>query len=227
MVLLGTFKLELEELLEAIHFWTELAVQLVATDSAQVVTTAFEEGILEVVASRLCRWRLTGASTLVDLDERLFLGRREFAILFPLPFEEVEVIDEFVEETRSVLLVKAKCPKQHEEAEATLACNTSARGDVLARLLLDIEFDPFAAVGVNGAGDELMLGEVTQAVALARLEDDARRADELTYDHTLGAVDHEGAATVIIGKSPMKTVCSLISPVLEFMKRARTKIGAL
>ena len=32
--------------------------------------------------------------------------------------------------------------------------------------------------------------------------------------------------SVIIGKSPMKTVCSLISPVEAFMKRARTKIGA-
>jgi hypothetical protein len=32
--------------------------------------------------------------------------------------------------------------------------------------------------------------------------------------------------SVIMGKSPMKTVCSLISPVLAFMNRARTKIGA-
>ena len=32
--------------------------------------------------------------------------------------------------------------------------------------------------------------------------------------------------SVIIGKSPMKTVCSLISPVFWFMNRARTKIGA-
>ena len=32
--------------------------------------------------------------------------------------------------------------------------------------------------------------------------------------------------SVIIGKSPMKTVCSLISPVFRFMNRARTKIGA-
>src|SRR5271167_3125617 len=30
---------------------------------------------------------------------------------------------------------------------------------------------------------------------------------------------------VIIGKSPMKTVCSLISPVEAFMNRARTEIG--
>ena len=32
--------------------------------------------------------------------------------------------------------------------------------------------------------------------------------------------------SVIIGKSPMKTVCSLISPVLAFWNWARTKIGA-
>ena len=32
--------------------------------------------------------------------------------------------------------------------------------------------------------------------------------------------------SVIIGKSPMKTVCSLISPVFRFTNRARTKIGA-
>ena len=31
--------------------------------------------------------------------------------------------------------------------------------------------------------------------------------------------------SVIIGKSPMKTVCSLISPVVAFMKRAVTKSG--
>ncbi len=32
--------------------------------------------------------------------------------------------------------------------------------------------------------------------------------------------------SVMTGKSPMKTVCSLISPVSAFMNRARTKTGA-
>ena len=32
--------------------------------------------------------------------------------------------------------------------------------------------------------------------------------------------------SVMIGKSPMNTVCSLISPVLRFMNRARTNTGA-
>ncbi len=32
--------------------------------------------------------------------------------------------------------------------------------------------------------------------------------------------------SVMTGKSPMKTVCSLISPVLAFWNCARTKMGA-
>ena len=31
--------------------------------------------------------------------------------------------------------------------------------------------------------------------------------------------------SVMMGKSPMKTVCSLISPVSEFKNLARTKMG--
>ncbi len=92
-----------------------------------------------------------------------------------------------------VLLVVAEGPEQHEQAEATLAGDAAAGGDVLARLLLDVELDPLAAVGVDGAGDELVLGQVAQAEALARLEDDARRAHELRHDDALGAVDHERA----------------------------------
>ena len=54
-------------------------------------------------------------------------------------------------------------------------------GDVLAGLLLDVELDPLAAVGVDGAGDQLVLGQVPEAEPLTRLEDDARRADELGH----------------------------------------------
>jgi hypothetical protein len=45
--------------------------------------------------------------------------------------------------------------------------------------LLDIELDPFTAGGVDGAGNKLMLAEVTQAVTLARLEDHAWAANQL------------------------------------------------
>jgi hypothetical protein len=46
---------------------------------------------------------------------------------------------------------------------------------------------------VDGALDELVLGEVAEAVPLARLEDDAGAANELRHDDALGAVDDEGA----------------------------------
>ena len=111
--------------------------------------------------------------------------------------------------------------------QAALAGDAGAGGGVLARLLLDVELDPLTAVGVDGAGDELVLGQVPEAVALARLEDDAR-ASGRAGDTTTRSVPlmTKVPFSVIIGKSPMNTVCSLISPVFWFMNRARTKIGA-
>ena len=99
--------------------------------------------------------------------------------------------DEGLEEPGSVLLVVAEGPEDDEDAEAALAGDPSAGGDVLARLLLDVELDPLASVRVDGARDELVLGQVAKTKALTRLEDHARRADELRHDHALGAVDDE------------------------------------
>ena len=110
--------------------------------------------------------------------------------------------------------------------QTTLARHPGAGGDVLARLVLDVELDPLAPVGVDRARHQLVLGQVAQAVPLTRLEDHARRTHQLGHHDPLGAVDHERAPSVIIGKSPMNTVCYLISPVVLFWNSARTKIGA-
>ena len=72
-----------------------------------------------------------------------------------------------------VLLVVAEGAEQHEQAEAALAGDAGAGGDVLARLCLDVELDPLAAVGVDGAGDELVLVRLRGGSAPG-LEDDAR-----------------------------------------------------
>ena len=195
LVGLGALELETEELLELVDLGAELAVQLVAADTGEVVAAALEERVAEVVAGRLDRRRLTRAGTLVDLEQRLFLGERDFLLqlLFVLGLEEAEVLHERRQEAGVVLLVEAQRTNEREEAEAALAGDTGTRGRVLAGLLLDVELDPLPAVGVDGAGDQLVLGEVTQAVALARLEDDARRPDQLRHHDTLGAVDHERA----------------------------------
>ena len=82
--------------------------------------------------------------------------------------------DEALEEAGRVLLVVAEGAQQDEDAEAALAGDAGAGGDVLARLLLDVELDPLTAVRVDRARDQLVLGEVAQAEPLTRLEDDAR-----------------------------------------------------
>ena len=150
------------------------------------------------------------------------------ALLLPLALEEVEVADEALDEAGRVLLVVAERAQQGEDAHAALAGDAGAGGDVLAGLLLDVELQPLAAVRVDGALDELVLAEVAEAEPLARLEDDAG-AERTSCDTTTRSVPlmMKVPFSVIIGKSPMKTVCSLISPVLRFMNRARTKIGAL
>ena len=80
-----------EQLAEAGDLAAELAVQLVAADPAEVVAAVLEEGVAEVGAGRLDRGRLARAGPLVDLDQRLVLGRGEVAVLLPLALEEVEV----------------------------------------------------------------------------------------------------------------------------------------
>ena len=157
----------------------QLAVQLVAADPAEVVATRLEERVAEVGAGRVDGRRLTRTGALVDLDQRLVLGGSELAVLLPLALEEVEVVDEALEEARLVLLVVAEGAEQEEQRQAALAGDAGAGGDVLARLLLDVELDPLAAVRVDGARDQLVLGEVPESEPLTRLEDDARRPDEL------------------------------------------------
>src|SRR5690606_25076642 len=153
----------------------ELAVELVAPDPGQVVAARLEEGGAGVEAGGPHRAARARPGPAVDLDQGLVLGGREVAVLLPLALEEGELPDERVEEPGRVLLVVAEGPEQHEQAQAALAGDAGAGGDVLARLLLDVELDPLAPVGVDRALDELVLGQVAQAVALTGLEDDTGR----------------------------------------------------
>ena len=52
MILIWTFEVDTEGFFDALDFWTKLAVQLVTTNPAQVITTALEERAAEVVTSR-------------------------------------------------------------------------------------------------------------------------------------------------------------------------------
>ena len=181
---LGALQLDLKRLGDALDLGSELAVQLVAADPGQVVALGVEKGVLEVLAGGLDRQGLTGPGPLVDLEQRLLLGGGEALLLLPLALEEVEVADEALEEG---VVAVAERPQQDERGEPALAGHPGPGRHVLGGLGLDVELDPLAAVGVDGAGED-GLG------VPAGLEDDARRADQLAHDHPLGAVDDEGAA---------------------------------
>ncbi len=134
-------ELDAEELGDPLDLGAELAVELVPADPGQVVALRVEEGVLEVLAGRLHRERLTGPGPLVDLEQRLLPGRGEALLLLPLALEEVEVPDEALEER---LVAVAEGPQQDEEGEPALAGHPGPGGHVLGRLGLDVELDPLA-----------------------------------------------------------------------------------
>ena len=177
---------------ELLDLAAELAVQLVAPDPGQVVAAGLEEGVAEVGApTRPTAARPAGPACRSRPGPRPAWGRGRGPS--PTGPRGRGTRARRRRGTRGVLLVVAEGAQEHEQAEAALAGHPGAGGDVLARLLLDVELDPLAPVGVDGALDQLVLGQVPEAVPLARLEDDARGADELGHDDPLGAVDHEGA----------------------------------
>ena len=174
-------------------FGTELAVQLVTANSAQVVATVLEERVAEVSTRRLDGRRLPRTGTLVNLDERFVLGRSDVAFLVPLTFKEVELGNKPLKEAGSVLLIEPEGAQQSEHTKPTLASDAGSTRDILARTVLDVELHPLTAVRVDRSLDQLVLGEITEAVTLTWLKDHARATDELGHDNALGAVDDKRA----------------------------------
>ena len=82
---------------DLVDLGAELAGQLVTTNSREVVSARVEESVLEVGTGGFCRQWLTWTSSLVDLEQRLFPGVDEVALLLPLTGEKVEVANEAVE----------------------------------------------------------------------------------------------------------------------------------
>ena len=188
----GPLEVDGEDVGDPLDLRPELPVQLVPTDPGQVIALRVEEGVLEVLTGRLDREGLAGTGTLVDFEQGLFTGGSEVLLFLPLALEEVEVADEPLQEC---LILVSEGTEQHEERQAALAGDATSCGDVLARLGLDVELDPLTTVRMDGAGEDCL--GIT-----ARLEDDSRGAHQLADDHSLGAVDDEGALVGHDGEVP-------------------------
>ena len=235
----GTLEQVAEQLDVLRDLAAELAVELVAADATEVVALLGEEGALEVLTGSLDGLDFARTGAAVDLEPggllagaQEVLGRvlevvlvhvlgdlevRLLPVRVELVLEEVEVGDEFLEE--GLVHGGVEGAEQREDRDSTLARDARAGVGRLVLLLLEVDLEPLAAARVDGAleGDLLVL---------AGLEQHAGRTHELA-DTTTRSVPlmMKVPCSVMIGKSPMKTVCSLISPVSEFKKRARTKMG--
>ena len=191
------------------HVDLEPLVQLVAADLGQVVALGVEEPAQQV-ARVLERRGLAGPLLLEDLDDRLLLARGR--VLLQRVRDEGELskssrIFSFVlsYRGRSRSRVLERGAQERGDRELALpvdarrrrpSCRSRARARAAAR---------------HQVGDEDLLRRVLRLHQVG-----AGGADELRHDDALGPVDDEGPWSVIIGKSPMKTVCSRISPVSLF-----------
>ena len=157
----------------------ELLVHLVAADACEVVALRVE---VEAIQERLCRIdgrRLARTLATVDLDESILARRCDIALDRGADDLGIaEEVDDLV-----VGLCDAKSTEQERRRLAALAVDGY---DELAALV-DLELEP----GTTGRNELCMVHEHA-GIGLLR-EVDARGADELGDDDTLGAVDDEGA----------------------------------
>jgi len=161
------------------NFWSEFTVQLVATNTRQVVTTILEECRFKISTRRLGGWWFAWASTLINFNQCFFARWGDGTLFLPLSLKETEVGNETIDKSWCVFFVVAERTQNGEDAEATFASHTCAASDIFARLLLNIEFEPLTAIRVNRAFYQLVLRQVAQAITLTRFEDDARRTNQL------------------------------------------------
>ena len=158
---------------------TQLAVDLVAADTGQIVALGVEvEGVQQVLAG-LGGWGVGRTNLAVEVNECLVLGLEGFLL-------------ECIEHQRVVLeclgdlgLGHADGHKEHDGGLLALAVHAHLR----LVLLVDLELEPCTTARDDLRAEDFLIGG---AVLLA-IEVDARGAHELGDDDSLGAADDKGA----------------------------------
>ena len=172
----------------------ELAVELVAADSREIVALLVEEERLQKLLGVLGILGLAGTQLLVDLLERVLAGLDVFVF-----FDRVANQRAVVEKAQNRLVGLPIEPeigareRADEGRDVDLAILVDANADrtlglVVLRTVVGLELDPGTTVG----DDRRVIGRARVRVDVLAVID-ARRTHELAHDHALGAVDHEGA----------------------------------
>ena len=158
----------------------ELAVDLVAADLGEVVALLVEVQVVQEGLGGLLGRRLARAQLAVDVEQRVVLAGR--VVLLQGEAHRLEVA-ELLEDLR---VGQAEGLQQHRDGLLALAVD--AHADHVA--LVDLELEPGTAAGDDLGGVDVLVGGLVGRA----LEVDARAADQLGDDDTLGAVDDERAA---------------------------------
>ena len=163
-----------ERLVEA-----QLLVDLVATDLGQVVALRVEVEVVQQRAGGLGGDLLARTELAVDVAERILLG--EDGVL------RERVLDGLVtgELVQDVFTGQAQGLQEHRDRLLALAVDAHAH--LVA--LVDLELEPRTAARDDARRDDVLVARLVGGL----VEVDARRADELRHDDTLGAVDDERA----------------------------------
>ena len=159
---------------------TELLVDLVAADLGEVVALAVEVEVVEQRLRGLLGRRLARAQLAVDVEQRVVLALG--VVLLQGEAHRLEL----AELLEDLGLGPAEGLEEHRDRLLALAVDADA--DHVA--LVDLELEPGTAARDDLGGVDVLVGRLVGRA----LEVDARAADELRDDDTLGAVDDEGAA---------------------------------
>ncbi len=159
---------------------TQLLIVLVATHAGQIVAAGIEEEVIQVFLRILHRGRLTRTQLAVDLQQRLL------AVLGRILLQRGQDAGILTEEFQNLRIgAQAQRPRQHGHRDLAVFINAHIEHIGGVGLILQ----PGTAVRDHGGGKQLLAQRIVHHIVVH-----ARRTDQLRNDHTLGAVDHKGAA---------------------------------
>ncbi len=157
----------------------ELLVHLVAADLREVVALRVEVEVLEQRLGGLAGRRLARAELAVDVEQRVVLA---LGVVLLQGGAHGLVLAELLED-----LLGGPAEGLQEDGDGLLALAVDADADQVA--LVDLHLQPGTPGRDDLGGEDVLVGRLVDR----GVEVDARGADELRHDDTLGAVDDEGA----------------------------------
>ena len=158
----------------------QLLVHLEAAETSQVVAAGIKEQSVDVAAGVLHRRRFAGTQLAVAFQQAV-LG-----VVGGILFQGSDDLGFHLAEELADLVIAAQAQGTQESGDRQLAVLVDA--DIEHVGGIGLVFQPGAAVGVHGRGEQVLAGTV-----FGRGIEHTGRTHELGNDNTLGAVGDEGA----------------------------------